>query len=100
MNRETDEDSKAVATAEGHTSSRAGRHTALLASLMLLGLIASCSVYCIRVRDEARSNICSNRLKSIWISLNSRHTLHGAFPPAYLCEEAGKPINSWRAEVI
>ena len=25
---------------------------------------------------------------------------HGALPPAYLCDKAGKPVNSWRTEVI
>ncbi len=95
------EDSEAKPSAEGRTSSRASRRLVLLlVSLLVLTLIASCSVYCSHLLDQARSNTCSHNLKAIWLSLNNRHTLHGAFPPACLCDETGKPINSWRAEVI
>lgn len=101
MANPADEDSEAKRSAEGRTSRPVSRRSVLLlTSLLVLTLIASCSVYCSHVLDQGRSNICSNRLKSIWLSLKSRHSLHGAFPPTYLCDEAGKPINSWRAEVI
>jgi hypothetical protein len=97
----TDEGSEVKPSAEGRTSHRVRRRSVLLlASLLVLILIASCSVYCSHLLDQARSNSCSHSLKAIWLSLNNRHTLHGAFPPAYLCDETGKPVNSWRAEVI
>lgn len=101
MAKPADEGSEVNPSAELRTASRTHRRSVLiLATFLLLALVASCCVYCSRLLDQARSNSCNHNLKAIWISLNSRHTLHGAFPPAYLCDEAGKPINSWRAEVI
>jgi uncharacterized protein DUF1559 len=95
------EGSEATPSAERGTLRRPIRRSVLLVtSLLVVILVASCSVYCRHLLDQTRSNTCSYRLKSIWLSLNNRHTLHGAFPSAYLCDEAGKPINSWRAEVI
>jgi hypothetical protein len=50
--------------------------------------------------NEALSSSCKNNLKLIQLALLSYHHAHGTFPPAYLCDKDGKPVNSWRAEVV
>jgi hypothetical protein len=52
------------------------------------------------VFDESRSASCKNNLKLIQFALLSYQQSHGTFPPAYLCDKDGKPVNSWRAEVV
>lgn len=66
--------------------------------LLLLALIASFGVsYKV---EESRRLTCYNNLRQIGLALRNYYSRHGAFPPAYLCDKAGKPVNSWRAEVI
>jgi hypothetical protein len=66
----------------------------------LLALIASCGVVGMRAIDESRSLTCRHDLQQIGLALLNYQQLHGAFPPAYLCDKSGKPVNSWRAEVV
>jgi hypothetical protein len=67
---------------------------------LLLGLAASCVAFCVYARAESRSMACCNTLQQIGLDLRNYHDLHGTFPPAYLCDRTGKPVNSWRTEVV
>jgi hypothetical protein len=81
--------------------SRAGlsRSAVLFSSLLLLMLVVSGYKLYLWLED-AQSSTCKHKLKSIGLTLLNYHANHGTFPPAYLCDKAGKPINSWRAEVF
>ncbi len=39
---------------------------------------------------------CRNILKAIAIALHCYHTDFGCYPPAYVADETGKPMHSWR----
>jgi hypothetical protein len=43
---------------------------------------------------------CRNNLKQIMIGLWSYHEEHGSFPPAFIADESGKPIHSWRVLLL
>ena len=43
---------------------------------------------------------CSNNLKQISLALRNYHTHHGTFPPAYLADDSGKPMHSWRVLIL
>ena len=47
-------------------------------------------------RDAARLAQCRNNLKQIAVALHQYHDLYGSFPPAYIADENGKPLHSWR----
>jgi len=71
-----------------------------VSSLFLLALIVWCGVLGMRTIDESRSRTCRYNLQLIGRALLNYQQLHGTFPPAYLCDKAGKPVNSWRAAVV
>lgn len=43
---------------------------------------------------------CANNLKCIGIALQNYHDVHGCFPPAYIADETGKPMHSWRVLIL
>jgi len=51
-------------------------------------------------RGAARHAECSNKLKAIVLAMHEYHDEHGSFPPAYLADEEGTPIHSWRVLLL
>lgn len=43
---------------------------------------------------------CANNVKQILIALHNCHDDHGSFPPAYVADESGRPIHSWRVLIL
>ena len=51
-------------------------------------------------RGAANRQECNNNLKQIGQALASYMDVHGTFPPAYLSDERGLPIHSWRVLLL
>ena len=47
-----------------------------------------------------RRSQCTNNLKSILIALHNYHDMYGCFPPAYVADEKGRPMHSWRVLIL
>jgi hypothetical protein len=43
---------------------------------------------------------CINNLKQIGLAMHNYHDAHGCFPPAYIPDENGKPMHSWRVLLL
>ncbi|PHR93508.1 MAG: hypothetical protein COA78_32740 [Blastopirellula sp.] len=43
---------------------------------------------------------CSRNLEQIGKALHNYHASHGSFPPAYLADDSGKPMHSWRVLLL
>lgn len=51
-------------------------------------------------RWVARRMQCGYNLKEIGLALQCYHDEHKSFPPAYVCDERGKPMHSWRVLIL
>jgi ribosomal protein S27E len=71
---------------------------ALLAAVGLLVLLLLPAVG--TVRDAARRNMCQSNLRQIAMALRTYETVHGRFPPAYVADDQGKPMHSWRVLIL
>jgi type II secretory pathway pseudopilin PulG len=43
---------------------------------------------------------CSSLLRRIALALQNYHSEYGSFPPAYLADEQGRPMHSWRVMIL
>lgn len=53
-----------------------------------------------QAREAARRAQCRNNLKQIALALHNYHDAYGAFPPAYVADEDGNPMHSWRVLIL
>jgi prepilin-type processing-associated H-X9-DG protein len=51
-------------------------------------------------REAARRAQCSNNLKQIALAFHNYHDSYGTFPPAYIPDESGRPMHSWRVLIL
>jgi prepilin-type processing-associated H-X9-DG protein len=53
-----------------------------------------------QAREAARRTQCMNNLKQIGLALHNYADQHGTFPPAFISDETGKPMHSWRVLIL
>lgn len=52
------------------------------------------------VGTSARRTQCSSNIKQIMLALYTYHDAYGSFPPAYVADEDGQPMHSWRVLIL
>jgi hypothetical protein len=63
-------------------------------------LIASAAPNIRRMQATARRTQSMNNLKQVGLALHSFHAAHGHFPPTFSVGEGGKPLLSWRVQIL
>jgi len=48
----------------------------------------------------AETQMCSGNLRRIGMAMQMYHEVHGSFPPAYVADENGEPMHSWRVLLL
>ena len=51
-------------------------------------------------REAARRSQCNNNLKQIGLDMQTYADIHKSFPPAYVADENGRPMHSWRVLIL
>jgi hypothetical protein len=51
-------------------------------------------------RVATRRAACNNNLRQILIGLHNYHDVYGSLPPAYVADENGRPMHSWRVLIL
>lgn len=87
--------------AEPPSVSRARRHLYVELGLLLavgVGLLLWPAVP--RPHGQSLRGRCHSHLRYIGLALNHYHEMHGAYPPAFVADENGRPMHSWRVLLL
>lgn len=68
--------------------------------LLFLGVVALLSPGIVVSHESANRAQCQNNLKQIALALHNYREHYGVFAPAYLADEEGKPMHSWRVLIL
>jgi Protein of unknown function (DUF1559) len=71
-----------------------------VALLVLILMVAALLWDASSGRQYARASQCRNNLRQIVLALHDYHDVHNCFPPAYLADENGRPMHSWRVLIL
>lgn len=72
----------------------------VLMSLLGVGCLVGLGFLVREARRAAIRMASHSPLNQLLLALHNYHDLHGQFPPAYLADENGKPMHSWRVLVL
>lgn len=67
---------------------------------VLLAIVALLLPAVPSVRTAAKRSVCKTNLKQLGLALWQYHELYGCFPPAYIADENGRPMHSWRVLIL
>lgn len=73
----------------------------LLVLLAIIGILFAMLIPATRrVRPAARRVQCLNNMRQIALAMINYESANGHFPPAYIADENGKPMHSWRVLIL
>jgi len=101
-----------AATAGTGGMSPVGRSSSPSRAVIVLAVVAVVSLFCCggmvalllpavqAAREAARRAECANAMKNLALAMHEYHDTYKSFPPAYLADENGQPMHSWRVLLL
>lgn len=98
-----------MSTDAPHDASPAPRSMSLIKKLLIvagaliviaIGLAAVSAPAIMASREASRTALCSSNMKMIGMALANYNEVYRTFPPAYVADEDGKPMHSWRVLIL
>ncbi|QDU95332.1 DUF1559 family PulG-like putative transporter [Lignipirellula cremea] len=81
-----------------------GKGLNVLSVVVLAVVVAACGYLLFPAistpREASRRSHCSNNLKQIGLALHGYHDQYRVFPPAFITDENGRPMHSWRVLIL
>jgi len=75
--------------------------TAYVLFLIFIGIICPGFISLAKHAHEgAKTAACMNNLKQIGLALHNYHDANKHFPPINICDKNGKPLFSWRVQIV
>lgn len=90
----------AVVIAVGSRARILSLRRALLIAVAVYVIATLISPGCVDLSEYTRQNVCRHNLKHIMFALHNYHERNGCFPPAYVADESGRPMHSWRVLIL
>jgi prepilin-type processing-associated H-X9-DG protein len=73
----------------------------LFAVTTVAAVVLSIAVPAFRAgRRQSQATQCRNNLKQIALAMHNYLDVHRSFPPAYIADESGQPMHSWRVLLL
>ena len=94
-----DSDSTSKEIARRESSARTIGRT--IAACLFLALLVALLLPAIQApREVVTPARCVNNMRHIGIALQNYHDTYKSFPPAYVADENGRPMHSWRVLIL
>jgi len=89
-------------TAPSNSPQPAQWATIRYAGVLVAGILTTWGVWlAVQAYNTNRArHDCRAHLRQIGVALHVYHELYGSFPPAYLADDDGKPLHSWRVLLL
>jgi hypothetical protein len=71
-----------------------------LVSIAIIGVLVALLLPAVQTSCGSPTGRCINNLINLTRALLAYHDQHGSFPPAYVVDKAGKPMHSWRVQML
>jgi hypothetical protein len=75
-------------------------YSRLAGTLIAVGIVWSLAVAVRHARHDAEKSSCKGKLSQISLALSNYHADYGCYPPAYVADENGRPMHSWRVLLL
>jgi prepilin-type processing-associated H-X9-DG protein len=74
----------------------------IFVALLLCGGIVGGVLFSVvgTAREAARRSQCQNNMRQIAMAMQLYENIHGTMPPAYVADEFGRPMHSWRVLIL
>ena len=73
----------------------------LLVVLVIIGVLVLLLLPVVETaRPASQCMQCANNLKQLGLAMHNYHDEYGCLPPAYVADENGKPMHSWRTLLL